>query len=77
MVNKKVIKKRRRSIIQISCDKGVTILKGLKLFRQPNQLVEVSEVVSYAQGQTPDQADRPATRAPPKVQWVQRDWPQD
>ena len=64
--NEKVIKKRKRSTRQIPCDEGLTVQEGLQLAQQANQLVEVGEVVSHAQGETPNQADQPATRARPK-----------
>jgi hypothetical protein len=64
--NKKIVKKRNRSHKQIPCQKGLTVEEGLQLVAQLDLPPEAPVVESHTQGELPIQADRPATRAPPR-----------
>jgi hypothetical protein len=65
-VNEKIVKKRNRSHKQIPCEEGLTVEEGLQLAAQLNLPAEAPAVESHTQGELPIQADRPATRAPPR-----------
>jgi hypothetical protein len=64
--NEKIVKKRNRSTKHIPCEKGLTVEEGLQLVSQLDLPAEAARVDSHAQGELPNQADRPATRAPPR-----------
>jgi hypothetical protein len=66
IANEKIIKKRNRSARQIPCEEGLTIEEGLQLVTQLDLPAEAATVDSHAQGELPNQARRPATRAPPR-----------
>jgi hypothetical protein len=66
MANEKIVKKRNRSTRQIPCEEGLTVEEGLQLVAQLDLPTEEAIVDSHAQGELPSQADRPATRAPPR-----------
>ena len=66
IANEKIVKKRNRPTRQIPCGEGLTVEEGLQLVAQLDLPAEEATVDSHAQGQLPSQADRPATRAPPR-----------
>jgi hypothetical protein len=65
-VNEKIVKKRNRSHKQIPCEEGLTVEEGLQLVAQLDSPAEAPVIESDTQGEFPIQADRPATRAPPR-----------
>jgi hypothetical protein len=64
--NEKKRQKRQRSTRQIPCEEGLTVEEGQKLAKQLNQPVEGDGVGSHGQGELPNQAIQPPTRAPPR-----------
>jgi hypothetical protein len=64
--NEKIVKKRNRSHKQIPCEEGLTVEEGLQLVAQLDLREEAPVVESHTQGELPIQANRPATRAPPR-----------
>jgi hypothetical protein len=66
MANTRIVKKRQRSTRQIPCEEGLSIEEGLQLVEQLNQPVEGDGVGSHEQGELPNQAIQPPTRAPPR-----------
>jgi hypothetical protein len=64
--NEKTVKKRNRSHKQIPCEEGLTVEEGLQLVAQLDLPAEALVVETNTQGDLPIQADRPATRAPPR-----------
>jgi hypothetical protein len=64
--NEKKRQKRNRSHKQIPCEEGLTVEEGLQLATQLELSAEAPMVESYTQGELPIQANRPATRAPPR-----------
>ena len=64
--NEKKRQKRTRSHRQMAHEGGLTIADGLQLAQQPEQPVEVSQVVSHEAGESATQADLPRQRAPPR-----------
>ncbi|CEO58510.1 hypothetical protein PMG11_03229 [Penicillium brasilianum] len=66
MANTRIVKKRQRSTRQIPCEEGLSIEEGLQLVEQLNQPVEGDGVGSHKQGELPNQAIQPPTRAPPR-----------
>ena len=66
LANKKVVKKRNQLTRQIPYREDLTVEEGLQLVTQLDLPAEEAIVDSHAQGELPSQADRPATRAPPR-----------
>ena len=66
VANEKIVKKRKRSHKLIPYEEGLTVEEGLQLAAQLDLPAEAPVVESHAQGELPIQADRPATRAPPR-----------
>ena len=64
--NEKKRQKRQRSNRQIPCEEGLTVEEGQSLAEQLNQPVEANRVRSHEQGELPNQAIQPPTRAPPR-----------
>jgi hypothetical protein len=58
--------KRQRSNRHIPCEEGLSVEEGLQLVKQLNQPVEGRRVGSHGQGEFPNQAIQPPTRAPPR-----------
>ncbi|CEJ58776.1 hypothetical protein PMG11_07422 [Penicillium brasilianum] len=66
MANERIVKKRNRSNRKIPYEEGLTVEEGLQLATQLDLPEEAPRVESHTQGELPSQADRPATRAPPR-----------
>jgi hypothetical protein len=66
IASEKSVKKRTRSTKHLPCEEGLTIEEALQLAAQLDLPVEEDVVESHAEVELPIQADRPATRAPPR-----------
>jgi hypothetical protein len=64
--NEKKRRKRQRSTRQIPCEEELTVEEGRQLAQQLNQPVEGDKLGSHGQGELPDQAIPPPSRAPPR-----------